>query len=58
MIRSFKSKDTEALFRGVIVPELQNLRKVAYRHSVDMLSSADVLFARRAAGQSPGSPDR
>jgi proteic killer suppression protein len=39
MIRSFKSKDTEALFRGATVPRFQNLRKVAYR-KLDMLDAA------------------
>jgi proteic killer suppression protein len=47
MIRSFKSKDTEALFRGIIVPELQNLRKVALRR-LDMLNAATKLFDLRA----------
>jgi proteic killer suppression protein len=47
MIRSFKSKDTEALFRGIMVPELQNLRKVALR-KLDMLNAATKLFDLRA----------
>jgi len=47
MIRSFKSKDTEALFRGIVVPGLQNLRKVAYR-KLDMLNSAERLSDLRA----------
>jgi len=42
MIRSFKSKDTEALFRGVLVPALQNLRQVALR-KLDMLDAAATL---------------
>jgi proteic killer suppression protein len=47
VIRSFKSKDAEALFKGIIVPELQNLRKVAYR-KLDMLNSAERLADLRA----------
>lgn len=42
MIRSFKSKATEALFMGTIVPEFQNLRSVALR-KLDILHSAVVL---------------
>jgi proteic killer suppression protein len=47
MIRSFKSKDTEALFRGSIIPKLQNLRKIALR-KLDMLSAATKLSDLRA----------
>jgi proteic killer suppression protein len=47
VIRSFKSKDAEALFKGIIVPELQNQRKVAYR-KLDMLNSAERLADLRA----------
>jgi toxin HigB-1 len=42
MIRSFKSKDTEALFNGTRVPRFQNLRMVALR-KLDMLDSAEKL---------------
>jgi proteic killer suppression protein len=47
MIRSFKSKATEALFKGSVVPELQNLRSVALR-KLDMLNSAAKLSDLRA----------
>jgi proteic killer suppression protein len=47
MIRSFKSKDTEALFNGTIVPKFQNLRTVALR-KLDMLDSAEKLSDLRA----------
>lgn len=47
MIRSFKSRDTEALFRGRSVPRFQNFRAVALR-KLDMLDSAEALFDLRA----------
>jgi toxin HigB-1 len=47
MIRSFKSKDTETLFNGTIVPRFQNLRTVALR-KLDMLDSAEKLTDLRA----------
>jgi toxin HigB-1 len=47
MIRSFKSKDTEALFNDIAVPKFQNLRTVAYR-KLDMLNSAALLSDMRA----------
>jgi toxin HigB-1 len=47
MIRSFKSKDTEALFTGMIVPKFQNLRTVALR-KLDMLEAAEKLTDLRA----------
>ncbi|HWD57830.1 MAG TPA: type II toxin-antitoxin system RelE/ParE family toxin [Stellaceae bacterium] len=47
MIRSFRSKDTEALFNGGSVPRFQNLRAVALR-KLDMLDSAEKLADLRA----------
>jgi len=47
MIRSFKSKDTEGLFRGIVVPKFQNLKAVALR-KLDMLDSAERLSDLRA----------
>ena len=47
MIRSFRSKDAEALFKGIVVPRLQNLRAVACR-KLDMLDSAEKLSDLRA----------
>jgi hypothetical protein len=47
VIRSFRSKTAEALFRGNIVPELQNLRAVSLR-KLDMLNSAANLGDLRA----------
>ena len=42
MIRSFKSKAAEALFKGLPAPRLQNVRAVALR-KLDMLNAAERL---------------
>ncbi len=47
MIRSFKDKLTEALCRGSIVPELQNIRAVALR-KLDMVAAAAQLLDLQA----------
>lgn len=47
MIRSFKCKRTEALYRGESVPEFQTIRAVALR-KLDMLAAATRLSELRA----------
>jgi toxin HigB-1 len=47
VIRSFKSKDAEMLFKGGIVSRFQNLKAVAIR-KLDMLDSAEKLSDLRA----------
>ena len=47
MIRSFKCKRTEALYRGESVPEFQSIRAVAL-HKLDMLAAATRLSELRA----------
>jgi len=47
VIRSFKSKRTEALYRGESVPEFQAIRDVALR-KLDMLAAATRLSELRA----------
>jgi toxin HigB-1 len=47
MIQSFRSKDTEALFRGIVVPRFQHFKAVALR-KLDMLEAAENLSDLRA----------
>jgi len=47
VIRSFKCKRTEALYRGESVPEFQTIRAVALR-KLDMLAAATRLSELRA----------